>query len=194
MIEETRKKFQEEKSTRSPADLLPAIPGLSDSHPYSRQQKAAPLLLQEGRLVMACVSEADEDIFEPGESICRCAAVVSPDPFFDDLPNLLAEIAVTVSCIRDNPQLPEEYQALLPLLNGESDKPFFHPIPQDITYQKEAFLTTIYLYRPHLPLPLLYRGFFPVLICPEKTPYAMVLPAHFWDDELKAAWLEEHKG
>jgi len=44
----------------------------------------------------------------------------------------------------------------------------------------------------HLPAGHLASGFFPLLICPEKTEAVMVLPCPYWPEELREAWGEEN--
>lgn len=142
---------------------------------------------------MACVAEADPALMQPGKSICEASVVYSTDEIFDQMPSLLANVAITVTSIRENPGLGTEYNILVDCMDAKTNYRLGLPIPKDICYDKEAFLTTVYVHPHHLPIPMLYRGFFPLLICPEKTPYAMVLPAHYWSAQMRESWLEKRK-
>ncbi len=195
MINSTRVIFYERQKhfniMEKIANRLPAVKKLPKEHLYHGQRRAADLLLRHGQVVMACVAEADPDLMQPGKSICEASVVYSTDEIFEQMPSLLANIAVTVTSIRENPGLGAEYTILVDCMDAKTNYRLGLPIPKDICYDKEAFLTTLYVNPAQLPLPMLYRGFFPILICPEQTPYAMVLPAHYWSPEMKAAWLEE---
>lgn len=173
------------------ANRLPRIRRLPADHLYCGQQKAAKTLLKYGQVVMACIAEADPTLMQPGKTICEASVVYSTDELFDQMPSLLAQIAVTVTSIRENPDLDTSYTILVDCMDGKTNYRLGIPIPSDITYNKEVMLTTVYVNPAHLPLPFLHRGFFPLLICPEKTPYAMVLPSHYWSQEMTECWLEK---
>ena len=173
------------------ANRLPRIHKLPKSHLYRGQQKAANVLLKYGQVVMACVAEADPALQQPGKAICEASVVYSTDELFEQMPSLLAQVAITVTSIRDNPDLGTAYKILVDCMDGKTNYRLGIPIPKDIAYNREVVLTTVYVNPAHLPLPFLHRGFFPILICPDKTPYAMVLPWHYWSQEMKDAWLEK---
>ncbi len=195
MINSTRAIFYERQKkfniVEKLANRLPAAKKLPKEHLYHGQRRAADLLLKKGQVVMACVAEADPALMQPGKSICEASVVYSIDEIFDEMPSLLAHVAITVTSIRENPDLGTEYTLLVDCMDAKTNYRLSLPVPKDISYDKDVFLTTLYVNPAHLPLPMLYRGFFPILICPEQTPYAMVLPAHYWSEEMKAAWLEE---
>ena len=121
----------------------------------------------------------------------RC---ISEDEVFDEFPNLLAEVAIRVARLQDEKQaeLPEEHKAVLRELTGRSHRRQNMLLPKDLCYQKDTYMTTVYIYRPHLPRPLLLRGFFPMLVLPEKTTASMVLPAAYWSDEMLTEWLSDY--
>lgn len=173
------------------ANRLPRIRRLPADHLYCGQQKAAKTLLKYGQVVMACIAEADPALMQPGKTICEASVVYSTDELFDQMPSLLAQIAVTVTSIRENPDLDTSYTILVDCMDGKTNYRLDIPIPSDITYNKEVMLTTVYVNPAHLPLPFLHRGFFPLLICPGKTPYAMALPSHYWSQEMTECWLEK---
>jgi hypothetical protein len=175
------------------ANRLPKPRRLPPDHLYCAQQRDANILLKHGQVVMACVAEADPTLMKPGKSIGEANIVYSTDELFEQMPSLLANIAITVTSIRENQGLGTEYTILVDCMDGKTNYRLDLPIPKDICYDKEAYLTTVYVNPKHLPLPMLYRGFFPILICPERTPHVMVLPSHYWSQEMKDAWLEKRK-
>ena len=197
MIHSTRAIFYERQKKfnifEKIANRLPHIRRLPSDHLYHGQQKAAKTLLKYGQVVMACIAEADPSLMQPGKTICEASVVYSTDELFDQMPSLLAQVAITVTSIRENPHLDTAYTLLVDCMDGKTNYRLGLPVPKDIAYNKDVTLTTVYVNPAHLPLPFLHRGFFPILICPEKTPYAMVLPAHYWSQEMKDCWLEKRK-
>ncbi len=173
------------------ANRLPRVHKLPMNHLYHGQQKAANILLKYGQVVMACVAEADPALQQPGKAICEASVVYSTDELFDQMPSLLAQVAITVTSIRENPDLDTAYTILVDCMDAKTNYRLGIPVPKDIAYNREVVLTTVYVNPAHLPLPFLHRGFFPILICPDKTPHAMVLPSHYWSQEMKDAWLEK---
>ncbi len=197
MIHSTRAIFYERQKKfnifEKIANRLPRVWRLPKEHLYRGQQKAAKTLLKYGQVVMACIAEAGPSLMQPGKAICEASVVYSTDELFDQMPSLLAQVAITVTSIRENPHLDTAYTLLVDCMDGKTNYRLGLPVPKDIAYDKDVTLTTVYVNPAHLPLPFLHRGFFPIVICPEKTPYAMVLPAHYWSQEMKDCWLEKRK-
>ena len=142
---------------------------------------------------MACVAEADPTLMQPGKAMGEASIVYSTDEVFDQMPSLLADVAVAVTSIRENTNLDTTYRILVDCMDGKTNYRLNLPVPKDIAHDKEVFLTTVYVNPIHLPIPMLYRGFFPILICPKKTAHVMVLPSHYWSKEMLECWLEERK-
>ena len=65
------------------------------------------------------------------------------------------------------------------------------PLPRSLCQGKESYLTTCLIQPSHLPRGYLATGFFPLVICPEKTEAVMILPARYWPQELRKSWAGE---
>lgn len=198
MIKETRERYEKHRGKFSffekIRNRIPLPKGLAEDHPLLVAAKNQKLLYDEGRIVYACVVDAHKSIYEKGSDICEATIVFSEDEVFDEFPNLLAEVAIRIAKLQDEDQaaMPQEHKAVLHQVVGIGKRQQNMLLPKDLSYQKDAYLTTVYIYRPHLPKPLLLRGFFPLLILPEKTTASIVLPSSYWSDEMILEWLSEH--
>ena len=198
MIVETRKLDEQHRGKFSffekRRNRIPFPRGLAEDHPLLVAARDQKLLYDEGRIAYACVVDAHKSIYEKGNDVCEATVVFSEDEVFDEFPNLLAEVAIRVARLQDEKQaeLPEEHKEVLRELTGRSHRRQNMLLPKDLCYQKDTYMTTVYIYRPHLPRPLLLRGFFPMLVLPEKTTASMVLPAAYWSDEMLTEWLSDY--
>ncbi len=198
MIAETRELYEQHRGKFSflekRRNRIPYPRGLAEDHPLLVAARDQKLLYDEGRIVYACVVDAHKSIYEKGNDVCEATVVFSEDEVFDEFPNLLAEVAIRVARLQDANQadLPEEHKAVLRELTGRSSRRQNMLLPKDLSYQKDAYMTTVYIYRPHLPRPLLLRGFFPMLVLPEKTTASIILPAAYWSEEMRTEWLSEY--
>ena len=61
-------------------------------------------------------------------------------------------------------------------------------LPLSISQDREVYLTTCLIQPSHLPGGHLATGYFPLVICPEKTDAVMIVPAWFWPREARWAW------
>ena len=168
-------------------------PGLAEDHPLLVAARDQKLLYDEGALPMPALWTRIK-AYMKRETMCEATVVFSEDEVFDEFPNLLAEVAIRVARLQDEKQaeLPEDHKAVLRELTGRSHRRQNMLLPKDLCYQKDTYMTTVYIYRPHLPRPLLLRGFFPMLVLPEKTTASMVLPAAYWSDEMLTEWLSDY--
>lgn len=195
MINNTRALFEKKRKRQSLIEKIVnkirCPDDLDKNHPLSLAAANQNLLYKEGRVVYACVAEANPSIFHEGDDICKATVVFSEDELFDEMPNLLAEIAIKVTALRDTPDLPESCLQILDMLNGKTERKLNVKLPYELSYNKEVYVTAIYVLRQHLPKPYLKRGFFPILVLPEKTDASIILPSHYWSKDMLSEWLQD---
>lgn len=147
-----------------------------------RDQEA---LLQRGRVVWGYVVQANTLLFEPGPGDCPAALVYGADPSFAARLGDLAAAAGRLFATKDAP-----IDRLSQSVADELDRLLRYRLPEWLLTD-EAYFAAVMVFRAHLPGRVLQRRFLPVLVAPELTPVAMVLPAQFWSDGLLAAWSEQ---
>jgi hypothetical protein len=152
------------------------------------------ILLQKGIIVWGHLIQANNLLFEPGKWEHPAVIVCSPKPLYEENLGELARIARELYELKDkNLDHPEmlELKSFGEIITNEMDCPFNVPIPSCLTMNQLVYFTSILVYRKHLPLGYLSSGWFPVLIAPDKTPAAMILPSRYWAPELVETWCDE---
>ena len=152
------------------------------------------LLLKQGIVVWGCLVQANNLLFKPGKYDHPAVIVCSSDPIFHSDLGELAAIARELYELKDKKN---EHPEMLDLvifaesITNEMDCPFNVEIPKYLTLNKLVYFTSIMVCRKHLPDGYLKSGWFPVLIAPDKTPAAMILPSKYWDPSLLQIWSAE---
>ena len=145
-------------------------------------------LLDHGRIVWGHVVQASLFVYESGRRDGGAIAIYSLDPKADAEPSALAQTAMALDALRDHPPDDPDLVPFADLLNDEHEAPLRRPVPPQINHGLESVLTTLYLYREHLPSRVLRGRLLPLIACPEQTPALMVLPHWHWPWQFKASW------
>lgn len=151
------------------------------------------LLIHEGRLAIAVITQANDQLFEPGINDCPAAVLFSEDPYYETEEGFaeLGKIAGEIFEFKGGRRAGREEMALGAALADETGRYFNIKLPDKLTGGRPVFMTAIMVHRKHLPVRYLANGFFPLLILPEKTKYSMICPAKYWGEDLLAVWKEE---
>lgn len=149
------------------------------------------ILMKRGMVVWAHLVQANNLLFEKGKFNHPANIVCSPDYLFDDNLSKLAIISRELYQLKnqkiEHPEM-SELKVFADAITNENRGLLNVEIPNSITFNKTVYFTTIMVYRKHIPLGYLKSGWFPVLIAPEKTPAAMILPSRYWSSSLIEAW------
>ena len=149
------------------------------------------ILLQQGIVVWGRLVQSNNLLFKPGRWDHPAVIVCSPDPIFHSSLGELTRIARELYELKDKKI---EHPEMLDLINfaeaitNEMDCLFNIEIPNCLTLNQLVYFTSIMVYRKHLPEGYLKQGWFPVLIAPDKTPAAMILPSRYWQPSLLQVW------
>lgn len=148
------------------------------------------LLLDHGRVVWACVVQADDALFAPGHADGPANTVYGEDASFDVDVDALRRVAQQVFALKHTQ--PEDPQAakVAALVGDEQNRALNILLPPSLTGGAAAavcFTTTI-VHRLRLPTGFLADGIVPVVVCPEHTPWNMLLPARYWPAALCDLW------
>jgi Fe-S cluster assembly iron-binding protein IscA len=147
------------------------------------------LLLDHGRVVWACVVQADDALFAPGQADLPANTVYGEDPAFDADIDALRRVANQVFALKqalvDDPNVAK----LAALVSDEHNRALNVPLPAALTGGPAVCFTTTLVHRLRLPTGFLADGILPVVVCPEHTPWNMLLPARYWPAALCDLWL-----
>ncbi|MFD3441030.1 hypothetical protein ACFWU3_26370 [Streptomyces sp. NPDC058685] len=142
-------------------------------------------LLREGRLVWASLVQADERLFLPGDHDHPSTVIYSPDAAaFDDHPERLRAMARALYALNSGGHEDPAPGAFAAMLADETPYLPRTRVPKDLAGDDEVYRTHIIVCRRHLPDGVLRHALFPLLVHPDLTPRAMMLPSRYWPPEL----------
>lgn len=159
-----------------------------------KQILAMPMLYRHARVVWGALVQANSLMFQPREE--NCPADIVYDPTGNTQPGALLEMAHALYQLKNTTPVQADQLACARHLTGELGRLFAHPYPPSLYPQGAATaplqLSSVWLWRPHLPNGMLSLPYFPILISddPAFAGQVMVLPALFWPESLTRQWLE----
>lgn len=148
-------------------------------------------LITEGIIVWGAILQANTLLFETGDSDHPAGILFSLDPYFDDHPEALQEIAHYLYSQKGLQTPDPEIADFAELITDEHTFRFNLKLPVSRTRGREVYFTTTLIARKHLPNGILSQSFFPYLVLPDVTDASMVLPSAYWHSDFVEAWNRE---
>lgn len=145
-------------------------------------------VLVHGVVVWAYLVQANESLFQPGNTDAPATAIYSLDPYFDDHLETLADIADRLYALKSAASDDPEFAEFHRIITDEMDRSLHIPIPTHATEGRQVVATCIMVRRKHLPHGILSHGAFPMLVNPKETPATLILPSRYWSPTLLRAW------
>ncbi len=149
---------------------------------------AQALLRAEGRVVWGQIVQANSKLFSAGDIDCPAAILYSGDPAYDDAPNALRQLATQMFALKGTSPADPELHQFAATLTDELRRDNQLMLPVQLTGGRRVVYTSIMVCRRHIPGGYLASNLLPLLICPAKTPWAMILPQAFWSPQWIAFW------
>ncbi|MHC4416430.1 MAG: tetratricopeptide repeat protein [Planctomycetota bacterium] len=172
---------------RARFEKTPPCEKVPSNDPFPETQE---ILLEHGRIVWGCVAQANNALFRPGTWNRPAATIYSPDPYFDDRPDLLQLIARSTFAVKQRWPEDREIARISTIMRKEHFYPSNEPLPPIFSNTRSVVMTTTSVHRRALPTGRLTKGIYPLLICPEHTKDNMVLPLSFWAPDLARSWTD----
>ncbi|MCW1924857.1 hypothetical protein OKA05_20005 [Luteolibacter arcticus] len=139
--------------------------------------KNYPRSLSHGRLVLAAIVQANNQLFQPGAN--DCPAVLVLDLEGEMKPEQLIQLAHRIFDLRqEGTATTEREQQLADYLNAESLHGFGMPVPETMG-PESCRITAVFIVRKHLPGGHLQSKILPVCVNPDNG-VAVVLPVKYW--------------
>jgi len=145
-------------------------------------------LLQHGRVVWACVVQANEVLFGPGKFDAPAMAIYSPDAYFDDHLEDLLHLGTRLFALKGTQLQDPEEQRFAEIISNERERAMRLRVPDAMTDGHAVISTSIMVHRRHLPDGILVKRMVPLLIHPNTTPATIILPSRYWPPALLYAW------
>ena len=147
------------------------------------------LLRDHGCVVWGALVQANSMLFAHRNRQTLPANVIySPDPYFDNNVEALRDLAHVLFELKGKRAASRELWKFARAITNEMLRAMRLPQPRSLTENREVYFTTCLIQPSHLPAGYLASGFFPLLICPDKTDAVMILPCAYWPAELYDAW------
>ncbi len=142
------------------------------------------VLFNRGRIVLSARIMANRSLYSLGSNPSAMVVIWSEDAFFEEAPEELAFLAREVASIKNTSPGGDQAE-VASLLTDEMSRPLNFPLPHSFSLGRPVFLSSLLVWREHLPFGFLTSMFLPLLVLPEETGATMILPGHFWSDALK---------
>ncbi|VTS00264.1 hypothetical protein [Tuwongella immobilis] len=147
-------------------------------------------LIRNGRVTWGHIVQANNTLFFPGTNDAPAEVIFADGPpgavDVDDLARVCAEVGSFKHTESDDPAL----AAIGKHLAAETDRTFDLPIPASIAHDTVYRLSTIYVFRKHLPQPQprLAQGLLPLIVHPQPPYWTIPLPARYWPQPMLDWW------
>lgn len=147
------------------------------------------ILRDHGRVVWGALVQANQILFDPrNRQVLPANVIYSSDVYFDNNAPELQSVARGLFQLKGISPGDEELERFATAITDELARTMRLPLPRSLCQGKEAYFTTCLIQPSHLPGGYLAAGFFPLIICPERTSGVMILPAQYWPQDLLKSW------
>ncbi len=145
----------------------------------------ADLLYTSGEIFYGCLVQANSRLFENTDHKDYPATMIySTDPYFEEHPQDLRNIAQTLYDAKDEPAetLSSPVREIAAILNAETDRSQieFSVVTGETEHTVRLFSTLVF--RDDLPDGCLQGSIYPVLALPERSNAVMILPKEYWSE------------
>ncbi|WP_283435073.1 hypothetical protein [Neorhodopirellula lusitana] len=174
----------EKQHLRVAFSLITRIVSRSDGlcQPLSAQRN----IFRDGVVVWGHLIQANGGLFEfgqrdlPGEMVYSLRV-----PDFD--PAKLEKVATELVALKGKQPTSPALLEIADYLTDEMIRVFGLKVPKTIS-QEACLISTVQFVRHHLPNQMLSDSVLPIVVAPQPSHYAFVLPAVYWPDQLLRHW------
>ena len=166
-------------------------PSWAGGDPLRLYFRGRPRLLREGFVTWGHFVQANYLLFEPGSMHAPAEVVYGIDPTRDPDPAILETVAGRLFNLKGTAPSDPEEAAVGRHLAAEITRAFGMPVPRSFRVPQPLALSTVFVYRPHLPEPrFLCQRILPLLVSPTDPRIIMPVPFRYWPDPLLSWWRE----
>jgi len=161
---------------------------LSYADPLRRIYRKQGCLRRDGVVVWGHIVQANDELYSHRAGDRPACVIYSPDPWFDDRPHELAAIASNLRSSRGTQQVDPQLAEVIRLLDDQYEDIPGLKLPSRITANREVYLTSMIVFRKHLPSRCLANPIFPLLISANESPAVLIAPSRYWPPKLAEVW------
>jgi hypothetical protein len=145
---------------------------------------------RDGKVVWAALVQANNLLFAPGGEDHPASMVFSEDPWFDQNPEALCDIAHDLFGLKNHDHDDPECADFSRMLTNERIRAPMLKVPQRFTGGRRVFHSSIVIPRKHLPKGVLCRSSLPVWIDAAGTGALLLVPAAYWPSSVLMQWTD----
>ncbi|MEZ6049335.1 MAG: hypothetical protein R3C11_27905 [Planctomycetaceae bacterium] len=146
-------------------------------------------LFKEGVIVWGHIIQANAHLFDSNDDHdCPAETVYSLSSNESANPEDLERIAHKLFSLKGRRPVRDDLRMIANYLTNESIRVFGFPVPADLAKRRNCRISTIMVFRKHLPVPFLNNTFFPLLVSPSNPYVAMILPSRYWTSPILSLW------
>ena len=166
-LEITRKNFHADTDPKKNLPKMRRFINASNCYDYS--------VIQNGEIYYAQLVQANMGLFKKNFSGLAGGAVVlySQDEYYASNPLALQEVAYKLYANKNSNILRQESNFFTNLM-----------VPKSLTEGREVYITSMMLYRLHLPTGYLSDSLFPIIANPQQSTTALVADVKYWSPDL----------
>lgn len=138
-----------------------------------------------GEIYLSCILRANVSLFRQIEGDRPAFMLYTNDEFFYKKPNELLKIAKNLPYIEQNNFYDDRFTELKKILNDDYYRPLNVKIPSDITNNHEIWITSIMVFKEHIPFHRLSNFFYPLLVLNNKNIGGMIVLKWYWSENFR---------
>jgi hypothetical protein len=193
LTESERQQLRSKEPLEILLDQNPSRPAwMSDNEPLLRVVDGWVHSVKNGKVAWGVVVQANRQLWSTGTEDCPAMVAWSPDDEFESDPATLKAVVAKLHVVQAGSKHPAEFEELHHFLNDDLRRESFLLVPKRLTNGRNVVLSTIMVFRNHLPQGYLAKTTLPICVG-EQWDFPVLLPSVAWTKNLIEWWNTEDK-
>jgi len=161
---------------------------LTKSDPLAAAYKRQKRVRRDGMVVWGVFIQANQLNFKPGPVDVGGSVIYSLDPYYDDNPGDLQNLAAELYLLKGTDQADPETATFARMLTLENSRGMGLIVPKRFTGGRRVLHSSMIFPRKHLPSGFITQNILPVWVDPTGHHGLLPVPAAYWPASLLAYW------
>jgi len=148
--------------------------------------------LLNSKVVWAVVVQANRQLWSHGTEDYPAMVAWSPDDEFESDPATLNAVVAKIQTVREGSSDKDGLEELCQFLKNDLRRESFQVVPKSLTNGRNVVLSSILVFRNHLPQGYLAKSTLPLCVG-EQWDFPVILPSAAWTKKLIDWWNTEDK-
>lgn len=139
-----------------------------------------------GEVYLSCLMRANTSLFNQISGDRPAQMIYTNDSFYYEHPEELLKIVDNICKIKcENPSKMYEFQDLYDILDDDFCRVFNFKLPYEFTKSRDVFITSVMVFREHIPFQKISNFFYPLLVLKDVDIGAMIVPKWYWSENFR---------